>query len=101
MLMTDRQKPKENIKTSGFMPIERDWLDRYINEGWIDTFRLFHDDGGRYSWWTYRFGARERNVGWRIDYFFVDNKTKKLVSDAFILPDVKGSDHCPVSIRLK
>ena len=70
-LPIDLARPKENIKTSGFMQIERDRIDEYIENGWVDTFRLFHDEGERYSWWTYRFGARDRNVGWRIDYFCI------------------------------
>ena len=68
----DLARPNENKNTSGFMPIEREKVDEYILNGWVDTFRLFHEEGGRYSWWTYRFGARDRNIGWRIDYFFVN-----------------------------
>ena len=66
----DLARPNENKNTSGFMPIEREKVDKYILNGWVDTFRLFHEEGGRYSWWTYRFGARDRNIGWRIDYLF-------------------------------
>ena len=66
----DLARPKENINTSGFMPIEREKLDQYVEHGWVDTFRLFHDEPEQYSWWSYRMGARARNVGWRIDYFF-------------------------------
>jgi exodeoxyribonuclease-3 len=82
------------------MPIEREKLDLYVENGWIDTFRLFHKEGDRYSWWTYRFGARERNVGWRIDYFFVNENFVENVIDADIYHKVLGSDHCPVSIEL-
>jgi exodeoxyribonuclease-3 len=96
----DLARPKENIKTSGFMPIEREKLDTYVSEGWVDTFRLFHDEPERYSWWTYRFGARERNVGWRIDYFFVNQDMVDLCQDADIHHDIYGSDHCPVSLDL-
>ncbi len=96
----DLARPKENINTSGFMPIEREKLDLYISHGWMDTFRLFHDEGGRYSWWTYRFGARERNVGWRIDYFFVNQEMLDKCIDADIQHDVLGSDHCPISLTL-
>ena len=96
----DLARPKDNLKTSGFMPVERDWLDRYVKEGWVDTFRLFHTEAGRYSWWTYRFGARERNVGWRIDYFFVNEALSEFCLDADIYHNVLGSDHCPVSLDL-
>ena len=82
------------------MPIEREKLDQYISNGWVDTFRLFHDAPGRYSWWTYRFGARERNVGWRIDYFFVNEGLVELCTDADIHQEIFGSDHCPVSLEL-
>ena len=96
----DLARPKENINTSGFMLVEREKLDIYVEEGWVDTFRLFHQEGERYSWWTYRFGARDRNVGWRIDYFFVNEGMADLCIDADIHHDVFGSDHCPVSLVL-
>ena len=96
----DLARPKENINTSGFMPIEREKLDTYVSQGWVDTFRLFHDEPERYSWWTYRFGARQRNVGWRIDYFFVNQDMVDLCYDADIHQKVLGSDHCPVSLEL-
>ena len=96
----DLARPKENINTSGFMPIEREKLDTYVSNGWVDTFRLFHDEPSRYSWWTYRFGARQRNVGWRIDYFFVSQNMVDLCNDADIHDDILGSDHCPVSLDL-
>jgi len=96
----DLARPKENINTSGFMPVERKKLDKYVENGWVDTFRLFHEEGERYSWWTYRFGARDRNVGWRIDYFFVNDGMADLCIDADIHHDIFGSDHCPVSLVL-
>ena len=96
----DLARPKENINTSGFMPIEREKLDTYVSQGWVDTFRLFHDEPERYSWWTYRFGARQRNVGWRIDYFFVNHDMVEFCYDADIHHKVLGSDHCPVSLEL-
>ena len=96
----DLARPKQNVNTSGFMSIEREKLDMYVENGWIDTFRLFHPEGDRYSWWTYRFGARERNVGWRIDYFFVNEGFVDNVEDADIHDEVVGSDHCPVSLEL-
>ena len=96
----DLARPKQNVNTSGFMSIEREKLDMYVENGWIDTFRLFHPEGDRYSWWTYRFGARERNVGWRIDYFFVNEGFVDNVEDADIHDEIVGSDHCPVSLEL-
>ena len=96
----DLARPKENVKTSGFMPVEREKLDIYVENGWVDTFRLFHQGGERYSWWTYRIGARERNVGWRIDYFFVNEGFVDNVENADIHDEVMGSDHCPVALEL-
>jgi len=96
----DLKNPKENSKTSGFLPIERVWIDKYIANGYVDTFRMFNQEAGQYSWWTYRFGARSRNVGWRIDYFFINKEHKKWVKDAFIQMEVMGSDHCPLGIEL-
>ena len=97
----DLARPKENIKTSGFMPIEREKIDQYVDSGWIDTFRHFNTDPERYTWWTYRFGARQRNVGWRIDYFFVNESFISNIEDAEIHENIMGSDHCPVSITIK
>ena len=97
----DLARPKENIKTSGFMPIEREKIDQYVDSGWIDTFRHFNTDPERYTWWTYRFGARQRNVGWRIDYFFVNQSFISNIEDAEIHENIMGSDHCPVSITIK
>ena len=97
----DLARPKENEKTSGFMPIERERIDTYVSHGWVDTFRHFHSDSDRYTWWTYRFGARERNIGWRIDYFFVNEILVEQLDNADIHPDIMGSDHCPVSLTLK
>ena len=97
----DLARPKENEKTSGFMPIEREKIDTYVSNGWVDTFRHFHSDSDQYTWWTYRFGARERNIGWRIDYFFVNETLVEQLDDAEIHPDIMGSDHCPVSLTLK
>ena len=96
----DLARPKDNVKTSGFMPIEREKLDDYVESGWIDTFRHFHDEPERYTWWTYRFGARQRNIGWRIDYFFVNDGFINNIEDADIHETVMGSDHCPVSITI-
>ena len=96
----DLANPKANQNNSGFMPVERAQIDTYIDNGYIDTFRLFHDEPDRYSWWTYRFGARQRNIGWRIDGFFTNQDFIENISDSEIHEDVMGSDHCPVSIEL-
>ena len=96
----DLANPKANANYSGFMPVERAQLDTYVDHGYVDSFRLFHDEQARYSWWTYRFGARQRNIGWRIDYFFTNQEFADNISDADIHEDVMGSDHCPVSIEL-
>lgn len=97
----DLARPKENENVSGFLPEERAWIDKLIAQGYTDTFRLFIKDGGHYSWWDYKTKARERNIGWRIDYFFVSNDLVPKVKDAFILDKVEGSDHCPVGIILE
>lgn len=96
----DIARPKANEKISGFLPMERDWMDQWISHGYVDTFRMFCQEPGQYTWWDARGGARQRNVGWRIDYFFVDEGLKDRVKSAFILPDVMGSDHCPIGIEI-
>jgi exodeoxyribonuclease-3 len=99
----DLKNPKSNEKTSGFLRIERDWLDRIIANGYVDTFRHFNPDMVKYSWWTYRFKARDRNIGWRIDYFFVtqDIIDNGWVKETIINNDIFGSDHCPVGLVLE
>jgi exodeoxyribonuclease-3 len=96
----DLARPKENAKISGFLPDERAWIDKFLDHGFIDTFRVFNKKPGQYTWWDFKTRARERNVGWRIDYFFVTANLRKNLKDAFILADVMGSDHCPVGIRI-
>jgi len=96
----DLARPRENVNVSGFLPIERAWMDQFVAAGYVDTFRLFTAEGGHYSWWNMRSRARERNVGWRIDYFFVDEGFMPKVSDARILPEIMGSDHCPITLTL-
>ncbi len=97
----DIARPKENAKVSGFLPEERAWLDKFVAHGYVDTFRHFNKQPDQYSWWDLKTRARERNVGWRIDYFFVSENLLPSVSRAFIMPEVMGSDHCPVGIILK
>lgn len=97
----DLARPKENEAVSGFLPEERAWIDRLLAAGFHDTFRLQNDEPGHYSWWDYKTRARERNVGWRIDYFFVTEGLAGKVEDCVIQADVTGSDHCPVELKLK
>ncbi|MBK1811821.1 exodeoxyribonuclease III [Clostridium sp. YIM B02505] len=97
----DIKNAKSNEKTSGFLPMEREWMDKFIANGYTDTFRHFNPETIKYSWWSYMFKSRERNTGWRIDYHFVSNNLLEEVVGADILNEVFGSDHCPVSIELK
>ncbi|MEX1365696.1 MAG: exodeoxyribonuclease III [Nannocystaceae bacterium] len=96
----DLARPRDNRKTSGFLPQERAELSRWLAAGWVDTFRAFEEGPGHYSWWSQRLGARERNVGWRIDYVLASSAAMRFVTDAFIRPEVRGSDHCPVGVSL-
>jgi len=96
----DLARPRENEKISGFLPVERAWIDTFIDHGYIDTFRCFHKEPGQYTWWDMKTRARERNIGWRIDYFFVNREFIQYVKNAFIMQDVTGSDHCPVGIEI-
>ena len=96
----DLARPKENVNTSGFMPIERKWVDGFIKAGYIDTFRMFNKEPNQYSWWDQKTNSRSRNVGWRIDYFFVSKELEKNVKKAWIDQATMGSDHCPVGIEL-
>jgi len=97
----DLARPKANENTSGFLPIEREWMDRFVGAGFVDTLRLFEPDTpDLYTWWSFRANARARNVGWRIDYFFVSEELKSAVRRAWIEPQILGSDHCPVGLEL-
>ena len=96
----DLARPRQNRKKSGFMDCEREWLDRYLDRDLVDSFRLFEEGEGHYSWWSQRGGARERNVGWRLDYFLVTPDLVSRVESSEILPEVRGSDHCPVRLVL-
>ena len=97
----DLANPKNNEGNPGYLPEERAWMDRFIAEGYVDTFRAFCPDPGQYSWWSYRFHAREKNIGWRIDYECVNPSFMPRVESSIILKDIMGSDHCPVKITLK
>lgn len=97
----DLRNPKANADNAGFLPEERSWMDKFLGEhGWVDTFRKFTPDPGHYSWWSYRPGVREKNIGWRLDYHCVNPEFASSVKNAFILPEVYGSDHCPVGIEI-
>lgn len=98
----DLARPKANYnKSAGYMQEEIDGIQRYLDSGFIDTFRLIHPDTEKYSWWSYRAGARSKNVGWRIDYFLASASLQAQIADADILTEVMGSDHCPVQLDLK
>jgi exodeoxyribonuclease-3 len=97
----DLARPKENSDTSGFLPIEREWIDRFLEAGFKDSLRMFHDEPELYTWWDYKTRARERNVGWRIDYFFVSENMADRVKGATIHDQVMGSDHCPIEIEVE
>ncbi|MDG1949856.1 MAG: exodeoxyribonuclease III, partial [bacterium] len=95
----DLARPKDNKKNAGFTPEEREGADNIIEAGFIDTYRHLHPDKeGQYTWWSNFAKSRDRNIGWRIDYFFASNKLKDQIKDAYIRQDVMGSDHCPVGV---
>jgi len=96
----DLARPKQNRETSGFRKEEREEFDRWLQCGWVDTFRHFEKSGDHYSWWSQRFGVRERNIGWRIDYILASPGAMPFIRAASIHPDVMGSDHCPISIEV-
>ncbi|MCY3543523.1 MAG: exodeoxyribonuclease III, partial [Chloroflexi bacterium] len=97
----DLARPKQNAKKSGFLEIEREWIDKLLDHGHLDTFRMFNNEPGNYTYWDMITRARDRNVGWRIDYFYVSSALADKVTGAFILPEVMGSDHCPVGIDIE
>lgn len=96
----DIHNPKSNANTSGFLPEEREWMEQFIQSGFIDSFRYFNQEPHQYSWWSYRAGSRGKNLGWRIDYNLVANKLEKQLKRAVILPDAMHSDHCPVLLEM-
>jgi len=97
----DLAHPKANEDISGFLPKERKWIDKVIKNGYIDAFRLFNKKPNNYTWWSVRTSSRSKNIGWRVDYFFVSEKLKKNIKSCKHLTKVMGSDHCPISLELK
>lgn len=97
----DLKNPKSNVKNAGFLPEERAWMGGFLDRGWVDGFRKFEEGPGHYTWWSYRPGVREKNVGWRLDYACVNAEFSDRLKSVRHAPDVKGSDHCPVIAELK
>jgi exodeoxyribonuclease-3 len=97
----DLKNPKANEKNAGFLPEERAWMDQFLGAGYVDTFRKFTPDPGHYTWWSYRPGIRDRNIGWRLDYWMVNQEFSDRVAISRIQPEVRGSDHCPVVMEVR
>ena len=97
----DLARPRQNQNNIMFTPEERQQIDKIINLGFLDSFREFHKEGSHYTWWPYMAKARQRNLGWRIDYIFISKELTQKLKDAFILPEIMGSDHCPIGIEIK
>lgn len=97
----DLARPKENEGNTGFLPVERAWVDKFIASGFVDIFREREPGPNHYSWWSYRTDARARNIGWRIDYFFITPELRERVAKVYHQPHVHGSDHCPIVLELK
>ena len=96
----DIHDPVRNAKVSGFLPEEREWLDGFMKSGFLDSFRMLNPEPHQYSWWSYRANARNNNKGWRIDYQLVSEPMKERIKRAYILPEAKHSDHCPVAVEI-
>jgi exodeoxyribonuclease-3 len=97
----DLKNPKSNRNNAGFLPEERAWMSRFLDLGYVDGFRHFTPDPGHYTWWSYRPGVRERNIGWRLDYFLIDAESKTRLRASTHQTEVMGSDHCPVSLKIQ
>ena len=97
----DIHDPIRNATSSGFLPEEREWLSGFMDSGFIDSFRYFNDQPHNYSWWSYRANARSKNLGWRIDYHLVSESLKENMTRAYILPEAKHSDHCPITLEIE
>ncbi len=96
----DIKNPKANVNNAGFSPKERAFFTKLLEYGYLDTFREFDQSPEKYTWWTYRFNARQKNIGWRIDYFLINKEFRSNLQSGFILQDVMGSDHCPIGIKI-
>ncbi len=96
----DLARPKQNEKNPGYLPEEREWMSTFLDAGYSDTFRMFVTEGGHYTWWSYRTKGRERNVGWRLDYFCVNEAFSEKIEESAIRSEIYGSDHCPVFLRI-
>ncbi len=97
----DLRNPNENSNTSGFLPEERVWIDKYLKHGFVDAYRTLYPERIQYTWWTYRLAARKRNIGWRIDYFLVSKNLIPRIKDVIISDEIEGSDHCPVTLEIQ
>ncbi len=97
----DIHNPKQNKNTSGFLPVEREWLGKFIESGFVDSFRYLNKEPHNYTWWSYRANARNNNKGWRIDYHMVSEPMKDRIKRAYILPEAKHSDHCPIVVEIE
>jgi len=97
----DIHNPVSNAKSSGFLPEERAWMDHFLDDGFVDTFRHFHADPHQYTWWSFRANARAKNLGWRIDYLLASEALRKQLKRCVILPEAKHSDHCPVLLEVE
>jgi exodeoxyribonuclease-3 len=97
----DLKYPKQNKLTSGFLPEERLWVQKYLDHGFVDAYRILYPEREQYTWWTYRLNARQRGIGWRIDYYLVSKALLPLIKDVIIHEEVLGSDHCPVELVIE
>ena len=97
----DLRNAKQNVRTSGFLPEERAWVQKFLDHGFVDVFRYLYPERVQYTWWTYRLGARERGIGWRLDYFLVSKALIPLINDIIVHEEVLGSDHCPVELIME
>jgi exodeoxyribonuclease-3 len=97
----DLKNPKPNRNNAGFLPQEREWMTRFLANGFVDGFRHFTPDPGHYTWWSYRPGVREKNIGWRLDYFLIDRESTSRLKASQHQTAVMGSDHCPVTLEIK
>ncbi len=96
----DLARPKANVMNTGFLPEERVWIDKYLEQNFVDAYRRLYPDTVEYTWWSYRMNARAKNIGWRLDYFLVSTELMPRVKDVVVLKDITGSDHCPVTLIL-